>query len=238
MAGALVLVGGLSACATGGGGGGGGCAPATPVIGGYPVVTPPTPGWFTSDTRTSANVEVSAAMPAPPGYGCNSVHLTTGANFQIGGVYQDKAQLFSYAEVGTPLSTINTISYLAYKSSASQASPVDVSLNVQVTGSTVPGSFATIVYEPYNQSGGNAGVLLDTWQSWNATATTPGDGRWWSTKIPSGPGSQANPQPWAFFQALYSDGLVGGYGFNVGSNNPNQDLAADALVFGTTTTDF
>ncbi|MEI2651549.1 MAG: hypothetical protein V9G12_05195 [Microthrixaceae bacterium] len=115
---------------------------------------------------------------------------------------------------------------------------INVAMNVQVAGSTVPGSFATLVYEPYNQSGGNAGIVPDTWQQWDTLATSPGDGEWWTTKIGSGPGSQGDPQPWSFFVDLYTDGQVVGYGYNLGSNNPNTITAADGVTFNSTTTDF
>ncbi len=39
-------------------------------------------------------------------------------------------------------------------------------------------------------------------------------------------------------QALYPDATVLGYGFNLGSNNPNLIVAGDGLTFGGTTTDF
>ena len=241
MAGVLVLAGSLAACTGGGYGGGGGCAPATEVHGGYPLAPPNyVSGWYSSDTRTTGNVQVNADLGAPAGYGCNSVKLVTGNNIQISGTYQDKAQLFSYDLTGVPLSTINNVSYYAYKSSASAPSPVDVSINIQITGSIPSGfTFGTLVYEPYNQSTGNAGVHTDEWQFWDATAATPGDGVWWSSKIAYGnPGSQSSPQPLSFFKSLYSDAVLAGYGFNVGSNNPNQVLGADGLFVGTTLTDF
>jgi hypothetical protein len=231
ITGAVVLLAGLASCTTPKSGGGVHCTAATPVIGGTPL-TVPTTGWYSSDTRSSGNVEVSAALPAPPGYGCNSVHLTTGATLG-----QDKAQLFSYDKVGQPLASITNVSYMSYKKSPSPG-PATVAINIQVSGSTVTTGFSTLVYEPYLQSTGNAGVLLDTWQTWNATATTPGDGLWWSSKITSGPGSMSDPKPWSYWQATYSDATLGGYGFNVGSYNPNQDLGADALTVNATTTDF
>ncbi|MEI2650568.1 MAG: hypothetical protein V9G12_00020 [Microthrixaceae bacterium] len=100
---------------------------------------------------------------------------------------------------------------------------INVAMNVQVAGSTVPGSFATLVYEPYNQSGGNAGIVPDTWQQWDTLATSPGDGEWWTTKIGSGPGSQGDPQPWSFFVDLYTDGQVVGYGIQPRLQQPEHD---------------
>lgn len=198
----------------------------------------PAPGWWLDDTRAHGMVTVDDALGAPPGFGCRSARLVTGDS--TASPSADKAQLLSFEQHGAALSTINTISYWAFRSSASTGgAPVDLALNVSITGATVPGNFATLTYEPYFQSTGNTGVMSNVWQHWDATATTAGDGLWWTTKIPNGtPGSQSMPQPWAAFQALYSDAKVHGYGFNLGSFNPNMVTAGDGLVFGTTTTNF
>ena len=198
----------------------------------------PAAGWWSDDTRANGTVSVDDSLSVAPGFGCRSAKLTTGASTSPG-PSADKAQLMSFEKAGVALSSITTVSYWSYRSSASTGNPaIALALNVSVTGSTVPGGFAQLVFEPYHQSGGNAGVQADTWQHWDATATTAGDGRWWTSKIPTGPGSQANPQSWAAFQALYSDAKIHGYGFNLGSVNPNMIVGGDGLVFGTTTTDF
>jgi hypothetical protein len=198
----------------------------------------PAAGWWSDDTRSNGTVVVDDSIAPPEDLGCTSAKLTTGAT--SGTPAQDKAQLITFALAGTDLSTITAISYWAYRAAASTGGPaIHLALNVSITGTTVPGNFATLVYEPYQQSTGNAGIQVDTWQQWNATATTAGDGLWWTNKIANPlPGSQASPQPWAAFQTLYSDAKVLGYGFNVGSFNPNMIVAGDGLVFGTTTTDF
>jgi hypothetical protein len=198
----------------------------------------PAPGWWSDDTRANGTVSVDSVLGVPPGFGCRSAHLTTGAS--TASPSADKAQLISFTLAGTPLSTITTVSYWSYRSSASIGGPaVALALNVSITGSTVPGGFATLVYEPYQQSAGMSAIVENTWQQWNATAITPGDGVWWTNKIANpNPGSQASPQSWAAFQALYSDAKVHGYGFNIGSSNPNMIVGGDGLVFGATTTDF
>ena len=202
----------------------------------------PAAGWWSDDTRANGTVTVDVTIIPPTGFGCRSARLVTGAS--TASPSADKAQLISFAQAGVSLASITTIGYWAYRASASTGDPaIDLALNVSVTGATVPGGFATLVYEPYHQSGGNAGIQVDTWQRWDATATTAGDGRWWTSKIANGPspgtpGSQSNPQAWTAFQALYSDALVHGYGLNLGSVNPNMIVAGDGLVFGTITTDF
>ena len=206
---------------------------------GTPGNTPasyPASGWWSAETRTNGTVDVNTDLAAPPGFGCKSAKLTTGA--ATGSPLQDKAQLFNFsvANTGTLLASINTISYWANRSSGGPAATV--ALNVQITGTGVPTGFATLVCEPYNQSGGQGAIVNGTWQYWNATATTPGDGLWWSNKIPSGPGSQGSPMTWAAFQTAYPLAEIGGYGLNLGSNNPFIVAAADGLQFGATTTDF
>lgn len=198
----------------------------------------PAAGWWLDDTRANGAVTIDSSLGVPTGFGCRSVKLITGAS--TASPSADKAQIMTFAKSGTSLSTITTINYWAYRSSSSLGNAaIDLSLNVSITGSTVPTGFAYLVYEPYHQSGGNTAIVNDTWQHWDATAITAGDGVWWTSKIANPmPGSQASPITWAAFQALYPDGKVHGYGFNVGSVNPNMIVGGDGLVFGTTTTDF
>lgn len=249
--GVVLVLSSVAACTPGGGGGGGGagCGAPTQIIGGYPTVTPPVEGWYSADTRSTGNVTVNDWFGAPTGLGCYSAVMTTGDTLSPPNpTGQDKAQLYSFAQQGTALAGIDDVSYWAYRSSASLSAAANMSLNVQLYGTagfapgcTVTpglGCFTTLVYEPYQQSGGQGAIVDDTWQFWNATDATAGNGLWWSTKITSGPGSQASPQPWSYFQGLHSDAVLGGYGFNVGSFNPNMIVAADGLTLGATTTDF
>lgn len=211
------------------------------VIAGLPV-TVPSAGWYSADTRANGSVVINNDLGAPALFGCKSAKFTTGATApvfpQVGS--QDKAQLFSFQLAGgasplTALSSINNISYWAKRSSLSTGgAAINLSLNVQVTGNSVPGNhFTTLVYEPYLQSGGQAAITNDVWQKWNATAATAGDGRWWSTKV-----GQGTMYSWADVQALYPDGEIQGYGFNLGSGNPDTVVAGDGLTFGATTTNF
>jgi hypothetical protein len=226
------------ACAAGPGGGPTCNDTVTTITPGDPGSNPasyPAPGWWSNDTRTNGTVTVNTDLGAPAGFGCTSAKLTTGA--ANGSPLQDKAQLFSFAQAGTALADINNISYWTNRASSSGAA-INLALNVSITGPGVPANFATLVYEPYNQSASQNAIVDNMWQNWNATATTPGDGVWWTKAIPSGPGSQGQPIPWASFQALYPSATIIGYGFNLGSNNPNTVVAGDGLIFGTTTTNF
>lgn len=225
----LALGAGLAACSDDAGPA---CTPIT-IQTGVPTSTP-VPGWYSADTRANGTVAMSTEFGTPEGLTCDAVKLTTGE--ATGSPLQDKAQLFSFAEAGTTLASINAVKYWAYRSSSSPAivadpealHPATLALNVQINGTSVPGNFATLVYEPYNQSGGTDAILNDTWQEWDAAA-----GLWWSTK-----NGQSNLLTWAEVKALYPDATIAGYGFNLGSNNPGLIVAGDGLTFGETTTDF
>ena len=226
---ALALSAGLVACS---GDSEPGCTPVT-ILAGNPASVP-VPGWYSSDTRSNGTVSMTTEFGTPSGLTCDAVKLTTGE--ATGTPLQDKAQLFTFAAAGTALSSITSVTYWGYRSSSSPAivadptapHPATISLNVQVSGASVPGNFATLVYEPYTQSGGQGAIMNDTWQQWDASG-----GVWWSTK-----NGQANLLTWAAMKALYPDASVIGYGFNLGSNNPNLIVAGDGLTFGGTTTDF
>ena len=194
-------------------------------------------GGPTTRARNGA-MTVDDSLGVPTGFGCRSAKLTTGAS--TASPSADKAQLMTFASAGVPLSTITTVSYWAYRSSASTGNPaIALALNVSVTGSTVPAASPTSCSSRITR----AAATRASWSIPGSTGTRrqrpPGDGLWWTSKIANPtPGSQANPQPWAAFQALYSDAKIHGYGFNLGSVNPNMIVGGDGLVFGTTTTDF
>ena len=226
---ALALSAGLAACSDDPEPG---CTPVE-ILAGDPASVP-VPGWYSSDTRTNGTVSMTTEFGTPGDLTCDAVKLTTGE--ATGTPLQDKAQLFTFADAGTALSSITTVSYWGYRSSTSPAIVADptapiaatLALNVQINGPSVPGNFATLVYEPYNQAGGQDEILNDTWQLWDASG-----GLWWSTK-----NGQGNLLTWADMKALYPDATILGYGFNLGSNNPNLIVAGDGLTFGDTTTDF
>jgi hypothetical protein len=242
--GAIVLLSAFGvSCTTGGGGG---CGRPTQIFGGYPNPNPPAgpvPGWYSADTRLNGNVTVDGSYGAPAGFGCYSALMTTGASTPTPS--QDKAQLFSYAKFGTPFASIHNVGYWSDRV-ATSGPAVDIALNVELYGiagftgtcTMATPCFTTLVYEPYQQSAGQGAIVDGQWQHWDATDATPGNGVWWSTHIGSGQGSQAQPMPWSWFQGHYSDAVVGAYGFNIGSVNPNMVVAGDGLTFGSTTTNF
>jgi hypothetical protein len=240
--GVVVLVAALAACSTSpGGGGGGGCTTPTAIHSGVPATTP-AQGWYTDDTRSEGTVAVDDSFGAPSGFGCNAVVLTTGPD-----VGQDKAQLFTFAKAGTTLASVTNLSYWAYRA-APVGAAADLALNVEIygfagfapgCGKTPPSTsacFATLTYEPYQQPAGQTAIVDNKWQHWDAT--NGGSGLWWTTKIASGPGSQAQPASWQWFKSTFSDAVLGGYGFNIGSYNPNMVVAGDGLTFNNATTNF
>jgi len=230
IAGSVVLTVGLGACITPTTPTTPTCTAPTPIIAGFPpaTTTGPVPGWYSGDTRAHGSVRVDSTYSAPDGFGCNAAVFTTGDS--AGGL--DKAQLADFDMAGTPLSAINNISYQAYRSSLSAPGSVaHLAFNVAVSNLVTS---ATLVYEPYLQSGGAAAIQDNTWQAWPASS-----GVWWTPEIASGPGSQSSPQPWTFFQTTYGSGwFVVAYGLDIGSSNPNMVVAGDDIVFGPTTVDF
>ena len=85
-------------------------------------------------------------------------------------------------------------------------------------GTNVTQKYTRLVWEPYMQD-----AKLDP----NAgDYTNVEDGDWWTSKIPTGPGSQDDPQPLSFFTDAVADG---GAGWN------NVNVFAFAVHQGTTT---
>ena len=198
--------------------------------------------WYRADTRASGTVTFEDG-PAGPPLGVGSVELQTTA------ATADKAQLLTDDYDGVLVSDIQALRYDAYRSAAPVGSPASAALNLRVDtdGDGFPDSY--YVFEPY-QDQGNAAVLSDVWQTWNATRA--GAARWWVNSIVSGPCSQATPCAFSDLQALFplarlADGptsggtgdFPGSLGFNLGSFNPSVTVNVDALtvtVAGATTT--
>ena len=183
--------------------------------------------WFTADTRTGGAVNFVVGPSTPP-LGVGSLEMTT---TDANGAGQAKAQLFTYDYIGTPLDTIDAISYATYRRSSSTNSLAQtISLNIEVDY-TGAGSFTTLVFEPvYNPAQGP--MLLDTWQEWDAFSG--GTAVWWSTKDIPGVCAFNCFVPWSVIVAANPDAeILGGFGFNVGSGWAGvYSGAADKLTFG------
>ena len=99
--------------------------------------------------------------------------------------------------------------------------------------------FTTLVYEPYQ--GGQGVVVNNTWQKWNIGS----NGLFWSTRTvkcsngtilgtPGGPASYTLAQ----IKSMCPNGLVAGFGVNIGSNNPGYNVETDLFNFNGTTYNF
>jgi hypothetical protein len=186
----------------------------------------PAPGthWalYTRDNGTGDFV----TGPGTPPSGVGSLSLRTPAN-------NDKVYLFNYDHIGTPLSSINAISYSTYRDATSTAIPVQApALNIEVdyNGPNVAGGFTTLVFEPvYNTNQGP--VVPGQWQSWDAYAG--GNAVWWSTKDIPGVCSFNCFVSWSDILAANPDAVIlGGFGVNQGGGNPGLYAAVDTLSLG------
>jgi hypothetical protein len=189
--------------------------------------------WSTLDS-TASGTGAFKFGPATTPLGTGSYELTTPDA-------PAKVRLGTDLSNGTPLTSITGIGYSTYRVAPPVGGAPVASLNLVAI---LPGvsTFATLVYEPYQQVGGNALINNGVWQSWDAFA-----GRWWSTKIPSC--LQATPCPWSQIVSMYPTATVynsvpgyPSFAVNQGSSNAGTDSYADALYLqtaaGRTTYDF
>lgn len=160
--------------------------------------------------------------PASPPLGSGSFELTTPTG-------ADKATLFNFEQIGTPLAAVNEIAYATYRSAGALQQVAALNIQVDVNGAAA-GGFTTLVFEPvYNTSQGT--VIDDVWQTWDAYAS--GQAIWWSSNaIPGAP----NRDTFVTWQTILEQNpdavIVGGFGVNQGSGNPALVTAVDALTLG------
>ena len=187
--------------------------------------TPPLRNWVLY-TRNAGNGAFRVGPAAPPlGVGSFETVTPTGA---------DKAFLFNFDHVGTPLADIDTISYATYRA----ANPADndvqlpaINIQVDINGGTLnPGEFTTLVFEPvYNTS---QGLIQDNvWQTWDAY--NGGNAIWWSSRSIPGVCASSCFVTWnAILAANPNATILGGFGINQGSGNPALTASSDALQLG------
>jgi hypothetical protein len=184
--------------------------------------TPPLRPWVLY-VRNAGNGAFRSGPATPPlGVGSFELVTPTGA---------DKATLFNFEQINTPLSDIRSMSYSTYRTSGSAQQVAALNIQVDINGAA-PGGFTTLVFEPvYNTSQG--AVVSGQWQDWNAY--DGGNAIWWSSNpIPSTP-NRDTFVPWSTIVAANPDAVVvGGFGVNQGSGNPGLVTAVDALHFDTT----
>ena len=191
-------------------------------------------GWVFTNLDNAPNVNASGGFvhgPATPPLGGGSANFLVNDNVS-------SALLYNRMGGGTPLSTINALSYSTYRASGSfgtVALPA-LSFNIDADG---PGGSALwqgrLVFEPY--LAGGAAVQTDAWQTW--TPLTTSDGWWFSNGgLASSTGcSMATPCSWTQVLAAVPNAEIhatfGAVNFKSGSGAGNQDANVDNFTFGT-----
>lgn len=185
-----------------------------------PENTPPTKNWilYTRNAGTGA-FRTGPATP-PAGVGSFEITTPTGA---------DKATLFNFDHVGTPLSSVNELRYSTYRTAGNLQQVAALNIQVDVNGAD-PGGFTTLVFEPvYNTDQG--AVVSGQWQNWDAY--NGGNGIWWSSNpIPSAPNRDTFVSWDTIVAANPNAVIVGGVGINQGSGNPALVTAVDKFSVG------
>jgi hypothetical protein len=79
-----------------------------------------------------------------------------------------KVFLFNYDHVGTPLASIDAMSYSTYRTAGAGAQLPGLNIQVDKNGGALnPGDFTTLVFEPIYNTGQGA-IVTGQWQSWDA----------------------------------------------------------------------
>jgi hypothetical protein len=193
------------------------------------VVTPTnTQGWSTADTRPGGQVNFVVDATAPRGAG--ALQLTTDPTPAA------KAQFLH--DANTPLSSVTELSYYT-KQNASLVPLADPSYQVVTFLNGGTAGFTTLVFEPY-QNPAEGPIVSNAWQKWDVAA-----GLFWSTRTvtcsngtilgtPGGPASYTLAQ----VSSMCPNAVVGGFGVNIGTNNPGYNVETDLFDFNGTVYDF
>ena len=187
--------------------------------------TPPTRNWVlytrAGTPPTAGQFEVGPERP-PLGVGSLQLQTNTGS---------EKVFLFNYDHVGTRLADINRLGYATYRTTGDLQQVTALNMQVDFNGPDVEGGFTTLVFEPvYNTAQG--AVVDNTWQTWDAY--NGGNAVWWSTRNIPGVCAFTCYVTWEQIVAANPNAtILGGYGFNQGSGNPNLTVNVDALSIGT-----
>jgi hypothetical protein len=185
--------------------------------------TPPTKPWVIYTRVASPGTATFRSGPTNPPLGVGSLELATTSG-------SDKVYALNFDHVGTPLSSINAMSYSTYRTAGSAQQDTAINIQVDPDGPSGPLTFTTLVFEPvYNTSQG--AVVSGQWQNWDAY--DGGNAIWWSSNPIPGALTRDNQVTWDSILAANPNAtILGGYGLNQGSGNPNLVVANDALVFG------
>ena len=193
------------------------------------VVTPTNQqGWSTADTRPGGNVTFVADATAPSGAG--ALRLTTDVTTTA------KAQYLHGAN--TALSDVTELGYYTKQNAASfpEGAP-SYQVIAYLNGGT--SGFTTLVFEPY-QNPTQGTVVSGVWQQWDVD-----QGLFWSSRTVACSngtvvGTAGGPATYTLAQieSLCPGAVVGGFGVNIGSNNPLYDVETDLVDFNGTVYDF
>lgn len=182
--------------------------------------TPPTDEWVAYFRNAGSHAFVLG--PATPPLGTGSLQLTTPTS-------ADKITVFNFQHIGTKLSDITAIGYATYRISGQASQVASINIQVDVNGGAT-GGFTTLVFEPvYNTDQGS--VTSGQWQIWDAFNS--GNAIWWSSNAIPGAPNRDTFVPWSTIVSLNPDAVIlGGFGVNQGSGNPELITAVDALKLG------
>jgi hypothetical protein len=188
-----------------------------------PEDTPPTKNWVLYTRPASPGIGTFVTGPANPPLGVGSLKLQTNTG-------SDKVQLFNFDHVGTRLADINKMGYATYRNTGNLQQVTALNIQVDYNGPDAAGGFTTLVFEPvYNTAQG--AVVSGTWQTWDAY--NGGQAIWWSTKPIPGVCDFNCFVTWDTIVLNNPDAtILGGYGVNQGSGNPNLNVNVDALSIG------
>ncbi|MEO8359563.1 MAG: Calx-beta domain-containing protein [Vicinamibacteria bacterium] len=162
------------------------------------------PGWYfwndKDDTLAgSPGSFVKGPATAPAGAGSVKLGPLTDDGTTAGGY----SAIATVEYVGTPLTSINAMSYQTYQSGTVQAVALQFDVKYRPSDSAYGGR---LVFEPYQQPGG---VLSNTWQSWDTI-----NGKWWASKTnaagSAGNCPQASPCTWADILAAFPNATING----------------------------
>lgn len=184
----------------------------------------PTANWV-AYTRNAGSISFVPGPGAAP-LGCGSIQLSTPG-------VDDKAWLYNYDHIGTPLADITALFYLTYKMAGIPIQVPAMVMEVDANGPQEAGGYTVLVYEPYYSTPPPppASIQTNTWQTWDAFNV--GRGLWWSTRpIPGVCGLDCFVS-WNTILANNPQAVIaGGFGLNQGTGNPGLSSAVDVLSIG------
>lgn len=189
-----------------------------------PEGSQPAASWV-AYTRNAGSISFLPGPGTAP-LGCGSLQLSTpGVN--------DKAWLYNYDHINTPLSDITALFYLTYKTAGLPIQVPAMVMEVDANGPQQAGGYTVLVYEPYYSTPPPppASIQTNTWQTWDAFNV--GRGLWWSTRPLNGVCALDCFVSWNTILAHNPQAVIaGGFGLNQGTGNPGLISAVDVLSIG------